>query len=546
MVAIVALLAVAQTVPLGPVLPAGLSETFQRVVVGIEEKLEKGDFAGAKADLRLLPKTTIRYEWDDTGVPASEKPFYLTARDKALKTWAQAAPSLKFVAAKPADLVFRFKKELPPIEGQAYIPGAVQFWSDDPKDPRLETVIGLFRSGSFLPSVKTAPGVRSAADVSDIHNEVAYAVSSYLGLGETKLSGTFTSRYDPAGVGEVRLAPAEVRLFENTRDVVKALTDAVAAKKKLRATKPKLVVEPLEVVLNDAVQGQDVRFSIQVNNLGNAPLYYRVQPDCGCLAASYDPVLPAGKSAIVQGSVNTYDFLGSLKKRFFIYSNDLEEPYREVVVKIHVAPQYRFIMPEGPTILMDDEAKTIYAYLIAAPGTKMNVKSYRLDGGVQAEVTQEPWKGELADPELQEPATMREGIRFAIKLPKNAMNGRVPGTLVAETDDARFPIMRRTFYVQKGIVALPDLLYMGNIPREPRRLNLLLSRPERDFEITKIESEHPNFTAIAKAVRGKWEYRVSVDFDGKADFGTIDTRLNIYTNDPRQPIIHVPIRAVVR
>ncbi|MFN8221197.1 MAG: hypothetical protein U0S12_13830 [Fimbriimonadales bacterium] len=161
-------------------------------------------------------------------------------------------------------------------------------------------------------------------------------------------------------------------------------------------------------------------------------------------------------------------------------------------------------------------------------------------------MTQEPWKGELADPELQEPATMREGICFAIKLPKNAMNGRVPGTLVAETDDARFPIMRKTFYVQKGIVALPDLLYMGNIPREPRRLNLLLSRPERDFEITKIESEHPNFTAIAKAVRGKWEYRVSVDFDGKADFGTIDTRLNIYTNDPRQPIIHVPIRAVVR
>lgn len=536
---------VAQSTPLGPPLPAGLDPNFQGAVIRVEEFLEKGDFAGAKAALALLPKMTVRYEWDDKAVIESDRQEFVTARNKAFAAWSAQVPKLKFVAAKPADITFKFQEKLPQNDDQPFPPGAVHFWSNDAKETRQETIISLKRSGTVLPGKKT-DDMLVRTEPNDVHNEVAYAVTSYLGLGETKLTGTFACRWDFGGVAETRLAPSEVRLFEQTRDIVTALEAAVAKKQRLTPTKPKLEVDNLLIELPEAVQGENVKFSVLVTNNGNSNLMFRAVPDCGCLAANFDPVVAPGKSTVVQGFVNTFDYIGDLKKKLFLYSNDLDQPMREIRVHINVAPLFRFLTPEGPTVLVEDGGKTIYAYLIPNAKTKFDIKSVRFDGGIPAEITTEEWQGELDDPEMQEGVSARKGTRFTIKINEKMPNGRVPGTLVVSTTDSRFPVIRKTIYAQKGIVALPDMVYFGNIPKEARRANFLLSRPNRGFEITKIESDHPNFKGTWRAMRENWEYRVAVEYDGKSDFGTIETLLNIHTNDPRQPIIRIPVRAVVK
>ena len=101
-------------------------------------------------------------------------------------------------------------------------------------------------------------------------------------------------------------------------------------------------------------------------------------------------------------------------------------------------------------------------------------------------------------------------------------------------------------FAQKGIVALPDQVYLGEISGSAKRASFLVSRPGRDFAITKITSDSTRFKASSEAVRGKWEHKVTVEFDGKATQGPLNANIVVHTDDPKQPQITVPIKAFIR
>lgn len=547
MLAVIASLIISQAPSIGPVIPAGASAEFQAVCIAIEDKLSKGDFVGAQKDLRLLPKRKFVVGWDASKLSASDKLYFAEARDKAIETW-KSGLEIDITVGPNPDILLSFVDVLPKVEGDPYPPGAVHFFNDEASKARMEVVIGLRRAPNLhIPGTKPKnPTSLDFTVADDVHNEVGYAISAYLGLAEAKLSGSFTSRSDQSAQVMTRLAPAEVRLANQLFEVSKVLRDAVVKKKRLVAARPKISLQPTTLELPTAKQGDTVRFSIQVNNLGNAKLNYRVQPDCGCLAASFDPEVMPGKSTLIQATVNTVDFVGNLRKRFFIYSNDPEVPSQDVVVTIKVVPLYRFLMPDGGTVLLDEGPKVVYAYLVLADGVEMDPAEVRMDGGLRATVTHERWTGSLADLEMGEGELPRRGYRFAINIDENQPVGRSAGTLVIATGNNAFPSVRRTLYAQKGIVALPDMVYFGQVPKAQRKAAFLLSRPEHDFNILKIECDSPFFKAIAVPTRGKWEYRITVEFDGKADFGVLDTVLKVATDDPKQPQILIPVRAIVK
>lgn len=525
---------------LGPTIPAGTHSSFAESVLAIEERLEKGDFAGASSLLSRLPKKTIKISWDDSQVPAKDRAHFTEARDRVVKNWMQAVPSLNIAVGKPADISFAFAKTLPQEEGQPHPPGAVHFFSNDPKEVRLETVISLKRSASPLPGRKDEASL-VVSEAPDIHNEVAFAIASYLGLGEAKLAGTYASRYDFGNVGATRLTSAETRLVAELFEIQQVLRKAVQGKKRLAAARARLALPETEIRLPNAKQGEAVSFKFQIDNAGNSPLMLKIQPDCGCLAARYDSELKAGGTTLVNATVNTFDFVGDLKKRFYIYSNDPEKAMAEFVVTIKVQPMYEIVIPGGPTRVMGDDPYTFDAFIALADGVEMNVKEFRLDGAVPAKVSHEMWTGVI--PGETEP---KKGIKFTFNVDSKVPNGRLPATLLVVTTNQMFPVLRLNFNVQKGIVALPDMVYFGQVPKAPRRGAFLVSRPNKGFKILKVESDNPHFTAEARSIREDTEYRVVVDYDGKSDFGTIEASLTVTTDDPKQPTIKVPIRIIVK
>jgi hypothetical protein len=534
MITALLLLVAAQDVQFGPTLPPGANRAVGEAVISIEEKLEKGDFAGAKAELRLLPKRTVTIHWDDNAVPKDRRAEFTQARDEALAAWKAGISGLDFKFGKPADLAFSFVKDLPVSEESSMPAGAVHSFSTGEKDPRLETVIGLNRGRPLDP-----------IDASDLYNEVAYSVGSYLGLERAVTFGSFSSRTDQSVPTRTRISSSDVLIIRRIETALAELRAAVQEGVKLVPARPMLQVQPAKLTLPKVSQGEIAKFTIQVTNIGNAPLTMRVQPDCGCLVANFPSTIQAGRSALIEGAIDTTEFVGHLKKKLVFFTNDAERPSREIPVDVVAEPLVRLIVPGTGVYQMSESGAEVDAFMYFNGPADFKPVSARVDG-VPAEVSIEPWSGMLADPELEEPEKQRQGYRIKLKMKSIGLPGRIPASLVVDTDSPKFRQFHRGLQFQKGIVALPYQLYMGDVGKDPRRFSFLVSRPETGFKIKSVESDNPFITATTKPVRGEWEHRVSVVYNGKADFGPLEGLLTIHTDDPVQPVIRVPVRGMVQ
>jgi hypothetical protein len=205
-----------------------------------------------------------------------------------------------------------------------------------------------------------------------------------------------------------------------------------------------------------------------------------------------------------------------------------------------VVPAYRFLRPEGDVILVPDSGGVYDFYLVFPGDGAMNIEGAQIDG-IEGKVTYSAWSGKLADEEMGEPETERKGYRVRVKLGGMLPPGRVPATISLATNSARFPILRYNLYAQKGILAMPEQIYLGEIGKTPRRAGLLVSRPGRPFKVVNATSTSPNVKVSFKALPKGDEYRVDVLIEGNVPVGDFSADVVIRTDDPKQPTIRVPI-----
>lgn len=516
---------------MAPAVPAGTNQSFLEAVLKVEDALEKGDFAAASRALSALPKRKLRVKWDDKAVPAGFRAGFAAARDAALQGWQSfiADYHVEIVPDK-ADLVFQFSDDLP--ESPEGLPaGAVHMFSVDPADPRLVTVIGTKRGRPSQP-----------ASAQDVRNEVTYAVSAYYGIERTHFPGTASFRSDLPLVGTTMVGQGEALMLGRIFRVVDRLAEAVAKKEKLVAARPRMQLEPLRMDLPPANQGDPVRFSIQVTNSGNATLNFRFVPDCGCIAPSHAPTLEPGGSTVVTVNVDTVNFVGELRHKFFVFSNDPEIPYREFPVSIDVEPLFRFVRPGPSVVQMGETGAETTIYLLFNPASKMVARDARLEGNAGS-VHGEPWEGEITD---RGKKLSGKGMRYHVKLARTPVPGRTSAALVVSTDNVNFPVVRTTIFAQRGIVALPEAVYFGEIPKSAAVASTRISRPDLPFKVLKVETDRPFLKATVKAEPGGAEYRVVVEFDGNADFGPLQATVTVTTDDPKQPKVVIPVMGTIR
>jgi hypothetical protein len=531
-------LLVAAQADLGPIVPAGANRPFHDLVLAVEERLEEGDFAEAKRLVRLLPSQQIAIVWDESAVPQNRRLQFREGRDQALQMWRDVA-MLEFKIVEPGsgpgDISVRFVDRLPPNADTAIPAGAVHFFSLDPADTRLETVLSLNRGEPQEPT-----------QTLDIQGEVMYAVATYMGLERTHNPFAASGRTEMPYRNPSAPVATELGIIRSLLAAADRLRIAVKDEIRLTPARPALGLETRAVQLEPVTQGDPLRFSFQITNNGNAPLAIRLQPDCTCLVADHPRLIDPGTSALVQGAIDTVNFVGDLKKKFFIYSNDADFPLRELPVNVMVTPIYRMVAPAGTAVILDEERGGDAEAILYFPTTvKFQPQNVRVNG-TKAQVSFEPWAGTVSDPEISEEPQTRSGYKFKVHFEPHGVPGRVPATLYVDTDDPRFPLLTFNFQTQKGIVALPNQVFLGEVPKEPRRMVFLLSQPQVPFKITKIESDSPYLTFSSRPMRGEWEHQVTVDFDGKADFGLFNSIIRVHTDHPRQPVIMVSVRGTIR
>lgn len=523
-----------QTV-VGPDSPSGTNQAFQRASLAIQELLHKGDFAAAERRLAKMPKLDVVLEWDDANVPAPRRPDFAKARDAAIEAWEESLIGLKVTLGKKGDIKVGFMPKLPPNADTPGPAGAVFFMSDHPGEPRVEALISLVRTDK-----------RFAITGREVRNEVAYAIGAFLGLERLPRQGSAMDRMEGMYPMDLRVLPVNVSVARQALDVVSQLKEAARKRVRLVPAKPEVFVEPKVLGGKQAVQGDRVVFTFSLTNRGNSLLKYIIIQDCGCFAVESGNRLAPGATTIVRVTTDTTEFPGPFDKSVFVYSNDPDEPSIRIPVRFYVEPKYRFLRESAaPVELVPDTGLILHVYLAVSQSSSFAIRSARVDG-VAGVVTYEPWEGTLADPEMQEPAKPRKGYKLSIMTSAEVPPGRIPMTLAVTTDDPVFSTIRTTIQLQKGIVALPPSVYFGQVGKAPSSATFLVSRPGKSFRIVRIDSDNPRLRATFEKARGDYEYRVTVQYDGKADFGDLNGVLKVVTDDPQQPSVVVPVSGVVR
>jgi hypothetical protein len=256
-------------------------------------------------------------------------------------------------------------------------------------------------------------------------------------------------------------------------------------------------------------------------------------------------MLAPGETRIFPAQIDLTDMVGVLDKSILVYSNDFDQPVTRIPVRVLAQPVYRLISENDGFVIMSGPTATHRVYLVLPEGTEMAAKSAFFQG-LDATVKFKPWAGDLADPELREPARPRKGYVFEVSLSGDVPAGQSVGHLFIETDHPKFPQLQANLVVQKGIVAMPDRIFYGEIPAAPRRSTFVLTRPQRPFRILSVSADTPFLDVSHQAVRGEWEYRFTVHFNGKAPTGLMASTITVKTDDPGQPTIKVPVEASVR
>ena len=533
MLALACLLAMGQSTA-APILPAGVNADLHRAFVLVEEALEKGQFDEAKAKLALLPRTDIVFSWDDSKVPANLRPEFRSTREAAFKLWNERIPEIKLVEGAKPQIKFSFEKELAKLPDSDAPRGIALFFSENPAEPRLESVIGLTRGNP-------------AENISNISlfNEIVFTVGNYLGLAASPFPNSASGRHDFQMPVRSMIQVHEINLVGSVKSAEDQLRKAVEKKQRLTPARPKVTYDPDKIERGPVLQGTPVDLSVQLNNVGNAPVSFRAIPDCSCIAATPGGLTPPGGSSLVKLIINTADIANDFEKHLIVVTNDPDRPYFRVPLHIRTIPRYRFISPKGSVLIVDEGGLDVDLFLVTPAEYPFQVNSVEVVGNPGA-ATIEPWKGELADPEYNEPVKPRQGHRIKLHLDEPQVSGRSAATLVLKTDDEKYPELRYPIFAQKGIAVLPASAYLGELGQSERKASMVLSRPTRPFKIEKAECDSAYISVTAEPIKDETEYILKIVYNEKAPIGDLRAMITVTTNEPKQKTVRIPVMGTVR
>jgi hypothetical protein len=535
MTALALVLALATGQEAKPTVPAGSSEAFQTSVRNVVADLAAGSWALAAQGAARLPDTDVTVSLDGKLLDTEQSAEFKAAVQEAMDVWAEAMSELKVswaAVGETADVRFNFVPSLPEGEG-GRMQGAVHFFGGGPAEPRVEAVIAL---------VRDTPSVR--VEAADVRAEAAYAIGASLGLAGSPRPGSSMGRTDAPMRLKPVVMPDERRLARRVLELSGLLRKAAAEKRTVELGRPVAVLQPAELRLEGVRQGEPLQTSFEVSNQGDGELEYRVVPDCGCFTVGYTGTIAPGATSLVQVLADTSEFPGPFRKALYLYTNDPDTPVRRIPVESHVRPAYRFLGPATlAPVVLGESGGTVELFLAIDPDRPFKVTAVEVSGATGQAVF-EPWSGQMADPELGEAATDRQGYRIRVLLAPGVGPGRVTAGVFARTDDPKTPRLQKTFQVQQGIVAMPASIYFGEF-RGAGTAHVIVSRPGRPFQVLGLETD-TDFVAPSLAPYRGSDYKLTVRIAKDAPKGRFSATVTIKTDDPGQPTVTVPVSGVVR
>lgn len=509
-----------------PIIPVAARPEFQQVCLAVENALSKNDFDTAAREAKLLPKREFKLGWDDSALPALMRPKVMEMRTLEIERWSRIR-GVKIDVVPSGDVNVHFVDVNP--NGPQGIPSASVLTFGE--SPRLSVNIGLHRGKP--PELVLAK---------DAYMEVDHAIGSYLGIADDPLPGTCMHRDDNPdkrafGVSNAMLSLAAVNLAAS-----EALEKNVSTKRPMRMESATAVISPAVIDEPPVQAGTKIPLNIKLTNGGNGTLHYDLMADCGCFSRVRPGDLPPGESITLAVNIDTTEYIGTAHHLLVLYTNDPKNPAVEIPVTFKSTPAYRFYRPQGDTLVVDQGSTSADILMVLPKDSELFPSKYQWDG-MPGTVTLEKFDGTAPDPEMGEGPMPRNGYVFHVK-PGALATGRSTGTLSVETGSRLFPVLRYTLNVQRGVVAVPDNAFLGEMSGVCRA-SFRVTRPGKPFQITAVESTSKWLKAVVKPLPGGCDYEVDVVYQGGASQGDFHATVQIHLSDPKQTHLDVTVTGSV-
>jgi hypothetical protein len=301
-------------------------------------------------------------------------------------------------------------------------------------------------------------------------------------------------------------------------------------------TRPVIEVRELEKDGGTVEEGSIVKIQFKVVNRGKADLQIeRVKPDCGCSVAHWEKLIKPGAEGAIEVEVHTDYFRGSVTKHLTVFSNDPLQPELRLAVSAHVTPLVDVTPGTVAMVAVDEAPATQEFTLQRAGGHPLKIVEVIPNAPyLRTEVTPLPGPGSY---KLKVTATM------------DTPPGRNVVPVVVKTDMPRANMLTLIMTVDRGIVTVPPMVFFGILPKElktPSVAAVTISRRSGSFHITEAKLDDPKLEAKLETLREGTEYRVTVTYAGGWDQGFARKTLTLTTDDPKQPVLTIPVQAVVQ
>jgi hypothetical protein len=297
-----------------------------------------------------------------------------------------------------------------------------------------------------------------------------------------------------------------------------------------------------ELVYDFGVAGPGDRIShiFKFTNIGSEPLQItRVSTSCGCTAAllSQKEILP-GSSGEIRATFETKRFEGEQETTITVHSNDPDDPKIELTI-IGTIKRDVAVVPQGINFGDVKKGGTVTSSVRLLQLSQNELVLHRIE-------VNEKYLNATTSRFREENS---RGIHIDITLKPEAPVGAFNEVITLHTNLKRRPRIDVPVWanILGRIQVQPDRLSLGTIAKGEKISQSLTvsSHDGKRFHVLKITCDLPFIHLQSSVDKKNKVVKISGMIDRVSPAGRLSGRIDIYTDDPDQRVIHVPVYGVI-
>jgi hypothetical protein len=299
---------------------------------------------------------------------------------------------------------------------------------------------------------------------------------------------------------------------------------------------PRLVFDETQHNFGEVYRGEKVSHKFILKNEGEGTLEVQgVRPSCGCTAAAPSKNnLAPGEQGDIEVTFQSDVFVGKVTKTIVVDTNDPETPHYTLTIEADVKEE----VTANPRRLFLEQVRQGQSLK-----TEIEIKAVT---DLDLEVT----KINSSSPVLELEKRQRGNTHIIeVSIKKDAPLGRFGGDILVFTNSKRQPVLTIPFFgeIISDISIFPPTISYGTISKGSEAMRqVLITIYQEGVKLTRLEAM-PEFLNLREATEtGGRFHRLEVIITKDAPAGRLEGSLKIYSTSKAQPIINVPVYAVVK